>query len=318
MCPARRRPRPDLPADIRQHWMPPERAGRASIPRNLRSIRRGKGGAMLHSKRFRSGLGVAICIGGAALSLLLGLASRAEAVSSTVVISQVYGGGGNAGATYTHDFIEIFNRGSAAVDVTGWTVQYASSAGTTWATTALSGSIPAGGYYLIQEAQGAGGTLPLPTPEATGNIAMSATAAKVALVSNATALSGACPSGASIVDMVGFGAASCSEGTPLAALTNTTAAVRKSSGCEETDNNAADFSAVAPTPRNGASPTHSCQYTLDVTASPLAGGSIVRSPDAATYQHGTTVDLTAVPAAGYSFVAWSGDASGSTNPVTVA
>src|SRR5207344_2805630 len=112
---------------------------------------------------------------------LLGLASRAEAVSSTVVISQVYGGGGNAGATYTHDFIEIFNRGSAAVDVTGWTVQYASSAGTTWATTALSGSIPAGGYYLIQEAQGAGGTIPLPAPDAIGTIAMNATSAKVAL-----------------------------------------------------------------------------------------------------------------------------------------
>ena len=117
-------------------------------------------------------------------------------------------------STYTHDFIEIFNRGSAAVDITGWTVQYASSAGTTWATTALSGSIPAGGYYLIQEAQGAGGTLPLPTPEASGNIAMSATAAKVALVSNATVLVGRLPERREHRGPGGFGAASCSEGTP--------------------------------------------------------------------------------------------------------
>jgi hypothetical protein len=32
--------------------------------------------------------------------------------TSKVVISQVYGGGGNTGATYTHDFIELFNSGT--------------------------------------------------------------------------------------------------------------------------------------------------------------------------------------------------------------
>src|SRR5213078_2158521 len=73
-----------------------------------------------------------------------------------VVISQVYGGGGNAGATYKNDFIELFNRTSNPVDVTGWTVQYNSATGTLgWSgKTPLSGTIPAGGYYLIQEAQG--------------------------------------------------------------------------------------------------------------------------------------------------------------------
>jgi hypothetical protein len=45
-------------------------------------------------------------------------------------ISQVYGGGGNAGATYKNDFIEIF-RGDTSVDVSAWSVQYA-SAGTSW------------------------------------------------------------------------------------------------------------------------------------------------------------------------------------------
>ena len=48
------------------------------------------------------------------------------AVSTSVVISQVYGGGGNAGATYKNDFIELYNLGSTPVDVTGWSVQYAS------------------------------------------------------------------------------------------------------------------------------------------------------------------------------------------------
>ncbi len=49
-------------------------------------------------------------------------------LQAQVVISQVYGGGGNSGATFKNDFIELFNRGSAPVDVAGWSVQYASSA----------------------------------------------------------------------------------------------------------------------------------------------------------------------------------------------
>src|SRR5438874_9487339 len=76
----------------------------------------------------------------------------AAAASTTVVISQVYGGGGNSGATLRNDFIELFNRGGAAVDVTGWSVQYGSATGTTWAATGLSGTIQPGQYYLVQEA----------------------------------------------------------------------------------------------------------------------------------------------------------------------
>jgi predicted extracellular nuclease len=186
-----------------------------------------------------------------------------EAVSSTIVISQLYGGGGNAGSTFTHDFIELFNRGNAPVDVTGWTVQYASATGTTWATTALAGTIAPGKYYLVQEAQGAGGTTPLPTPDATGTIAMSATAGKVALVNTNTALTGACPVSATIIDLVGFGAtANCFEGTAAApAPSNTTADIRGAVGCTETDQNSTDFATGAPTPRNSAT-----------TAAPCGGG----------------------------------------------
>ncbi|MEK6301176.1 MAG: C25 family cysteine peptidase [Acidobacteriota bacterium] len=182
-----------------------------------------------------------------------------QGISSTIVISQVYGGGGNTGATYTNDFVELFNRGNATVSVTGWTVQYASTAGTTWATTALSGLIPPGGYYLVQEAQGMGGTTPLPTPDATGAIAMSATNGKVALVNNSTMLSGACPAGANIIDFVGFGSANCFEGsgaTPV--LANTTAALRNMGGCTDTDSNSADFTTGAPNPRNSSSPVNPC------------------------------------------------------------
>ena len=174
-----------------------------------------------------------------------------QAVSTGVVISQVYGGGGNSGATLTNDFIELFNRGNSAVSLSGWSVQYASSAGTTWTVTALTSvTLQPGQYYLIQEATGAGGTTPLPAPDAIGTTAMSATNAKVALVNTTAALAGACPVSASIVDLVGYGTANCFEGAAVAALTNTTAASRNTNGCTETDNNAADFTVTAPAPRN--------------------------------------------------------------------
>src|SRR5207253_5968549 len=72
-------------------------------------------------------------------------------ISTGVVISQVYGGGGNVGATRLNDYIELFNRGNSAVSLAGWTVQYTGSTGTTWgsAKTALSASIASGSYYLV-------------------------------------------------------------------------------------------------------------------------------------------------------------------------
>lgn len=187
----------------------------------------------------------------------------AQAISNTIVISTVYGGGGNTGSTYTNDYVELFNRGNSSVNVTGWSVQYAAATGTTWQVTILSGTIAPGKYFLVQEAQGAGGTTPLPTPDATGTIAMSATAGKIALSNTSTSLTGACPTGGSIVDFVGFGTtANCFEGTgPTPAPSNTTAELRGMNGCTETDENSTDFSTGAPTPRNSVT-----------TAAPCGGG----------------------------------------------
>src|SRR5689334_6137187 len=175
-------------------------------------------------------------VGLALLAVQISSPRRAQALSTGVVISQVYGGGGNAGATLKNDFIELFNRGTAPVNLSTWSVQYASAAGSSWQSTNLTGTLQPGQYYLVQEAQGTGGTVSLPTPDATGTIAMSATAGKVALVNSITALTGTCPPGT--IDFVGFGTtANCSETTPTAVLTNTTAAIRGGLGCTETDNN---------------------------------------------------------------------------------
>lgn len=180
--------------------------------------------------------------------------------STTIVISQIYGGGGNSGSTYTHDFIELFNRGTSPQSLSGWSVQYASATGSTWSITNLTSvTLQPGQYYLVQEAMGAGGTTPLPTPDTSGTIAMSGTAGKVALVNTTTGLTGTCPTGASIIDFIGFGAtASCSETSPAPAPSNTTGDRRAANGCTDTDNNSTDFTAVAPTPRNTASPLNPC------------------------------------------------------------
>src|SRR5690349_2019283 len=121
---------------------------------------------------------VTIVVAATVAALLPG--ASAFAASPDVVFSQVYGGGGNSGATFTNDFIELYNGGSAAVDLTGWSVQYGSASGSTYQVTALTGVIPAGAHYLVQEAAGSGGTTPLPTPDATGGIAMAAASGKVA------------------------------------------------------------------------------------------------------------------------------------------
>lgn len=185
------------------------------------------------------------------------LAFGLGAAHAQVVISQVYGGGGNAGATYKNDFIELHNNTGSAVSVDGWSVQYASSSGTSWQVTNLAGSIAPGGYYLVQENAGSGGTIDLPTPDAIGSISMSGNSGKVALVAATTALSGACPTGN--LDFVGYGSANCAEGSaPTPTLSSTTAALRAGGGCVDSNNNAADFATGAPAPRNSSAAAHPC------------------------------------------------------------
>jgi predicted extracellular nuclease len=229
-------------------------------------------------------------------SLLAGaLAAAALALpaSAQVVISQVYGGGGNSGATLRNDFIELINRGTAPVAVGGWSVQYASASGTSWQVTPIPAGITLapGQYLLIQQAPGAGGTVDLVADVIpTTPILMSATNGKVALSNASAALSGAAPSGAAVVDIVSYGSATATEGTPVPALTNTTAAIRREAGCQDTNNNAADFLTGTPTPRNRNSPVATCadggapplaatimQIQGSGAVSPLAGQNVVTS-----------------------------------------
>jgi len=192
-----------------------------------------------------------------------------QALSSGVVISQVYGGGGNSGAPYRNDYVELFNLSSSPVSLSGWSIQYASATGTgnfgNNPIVPLSGTLAPGQYYLVQLASGGTSGALLPTPDASGTINMSATGGKVALVNTTAGL--ACNGGstpctpaqlAQIIDLVGWDGANFYETAPAPSTSNTTALFRKGNGCTETDNNSLDFVAGAPSPRNTASPFNPC------------------------------------------------------------
>lgn len=199
-------------------------------------------------------LGVAVT---AASAVTLALATPILAAPSPdALIAEVYGGGGNSGATLTRDFVELANRGAAPVSVDGWSVQYlpASASPTSqWQVTTLTGSIAPGGRFLVAQSKGSGGTVELPTPDATGTTAMGGTGGTVALVAGTTALTcktaADCGADTRVRDLVGYGTSTVvREGTPTANPSNTTSAARP--GLTDTDDNAADFTVGAPTPVN--------------------------------------------------------------------
>lgn len=238
--------------------------------------------------------------------------SPAAAVSTNIVISQVFGGGGNATAPFKNDFIELYNRGAAAQSLAGWSVQYASATGTgnfgassTQLTELPNVSLQPGQHFLIQEAVGTGCSgLPcgvaLPSPDVVDAtpIAMNATVGKVAVVDQATTLGcngGSTPCSGTqlshIIDLVGYGTgaggANFFEGAGAAPTTsNSTADLRAADGATDTDNNASDFAAGAPNPRSvgvrmlsiddvshsESSGSQSYDFTVSLTTPAAAGG----------------------------------------------
>jgi uncharacterized protein len=200
--------------------------------------------------------------------------SAAIDADAPVVIRQVFGGGSNSGAPFTHDFIELFNRSSAPASLAGWSVQYASATGTgtfganTGQITELPDvTLEPGQSFLIQESGGSVGS-PLPSADVVDAtpISLSGTAGKVALVRSATTLGCNGSTGqpcsdaalALIVDLAGYGNANFAETSAAPALSNTTSASRDDGGCTDSNDNSADFSAGPVLPRNSASPLAPC------------------------------------------------------------
>jgi len=225
------------------------------------------------------------CLSLLVISFLL---STISAFAQTrLVISQMYGGGGNSGAPYTYDFLELYNPTGSSISLAGYSVQYAAATSASWNEVALpSVSVAAGHYFLIQAAAGTtvtGINLPVtpdfvvPATGSTGNaLNFSATAGKVGIVANTTPLTVACPASSAYVDLIGYGAtANCYEGTgPAPAPSNTTTDIRTSLTTDNI-NNATDFSTGTPTPHNSGSsstPVTVAIHTIQGSRSTTTGG----------------------------------------------
>ena len=246
------------------------------------------------------------------------------AVSPNVVISQFYGGGGLTNAPYKYDYVEIFNRGSAPVNLLNWSVQYASSGGTNWLPTVLpSFNLQPGQYYLVQLASSGTVGADLPMPDFVAPVLqpegfipnLSSTSGKISLVNTSTRLpaSPACPNDPSLVDLVGYGdSASCFEGAKTANVSAVIAGIRKNGGCLDTDNNAQDFTLGAPAPHNSSSPISACNLggTLQ------AGGSAnptVASPDGTTLLTVSVIPATTPPSTNVAVIGNLTEIGGSAN-----
>lgn len=237
-----------------------------------------------------------------AVLLALSFSSTSARASADIVISQVYGGGGNGGAIYRNDYVELFNRGASTISIAGWTLQYASASGSgnfaANSPVALNGVLAPGQHYLIQlhSAGAVGASLPVSADTlATAPNAASASG-KFALVNNASGL--ACNGGstpcttaqlAQIVDLIGYGAANFFETAAAPGLSVSTIAQRQQLGCADSDNNAADFISATPglagtpLPRNLASVATACGATTVVAVNASDASASETGADSGTF-----------------------------------
>ncbi len=185
-----------------------------------------------------------------------------QAGATNIRISQVYGGGGGTGATYTHDFIELYNPTNTAISLNTMSLQYAATGGTSWTRVNMSGTIAPFSYFLVQLAGGSSGQS-LPSPDfSSTTINMAGSNGKIALLNTTNTVPAvSCPPNDLIVDFVGYGTANCSEVAAAPAISTILADFRDSAGCVDSDNNSTDFTTGTPAPRNSASPINTCDLT---------------------------------------------------------
>lgn len=177
--------------------------------------------------------------------------------TGTLMIYEIYGGGGNSGALYNNDYVVLYNGTASAIDLSNYSLHYASAANAFGIinNSNLSGTINAGDYFLIQLAPGATVTdKPLPTPDLAptlhGNAAqimnLSGTAGKISLATGPadTAITG--KTDPRVVDYVGFGTtASDFEGTGRAPAPSNSTSIKRVTFVD-TNNNDTDFAVVTP------------------------------------------------------------------------
>lgn len=181
-------------------------------------------------------------------TILLLFVSYCSFAANDLRIYQIYGGGGNSGATFVNDFIMLYNNGESSIDLSLYNIQYAPATSLSWNSKQLSGSIPSKGFYLIEISTTGNTGSNLPTPDLTwsglANSGINTSDGKVALMLNSVTDT---PIPSNAIDFVGYGAAADTfEGTGPALIPspssspNSKSFIRKDDGVD-TDNNSADF-----------------------------------------------------------------------------
>ena len=190
------------------------------------------------------------------LAAPLALVAPAQAASTGLIITEVYGGGGNSGANLNADFVELKNLSSGPISLNGKSLQYRSSGGTAAANgvATLSGTVPAGQTFLVQTGplnDPDGAALP-PADLVVAGVNMAGSAGTVWLASsttNQTLPVGPIPAGqAGVIDLVGFGTTNTYEGTAPAPAPSVTTSTARSNAGVDNDNNAGEFVAGPQTP----------------------------------------------------------------------
>ncbi len=232
----------------------------------------------LDRRLFRRPLSLVLC------AVFLLVTGRLWAASSTVVISQVYTAGGNAGATYNADYVELFNLSGAQVNITGWALQYFSATASATSTPVISpvtGTVilQPGQRYLVQATPGTvGSALVNAADQTSSNLAMGAAAGRIYVTSTTTALSNASGCPTNYVDFVGYGTtANCFE-TGRAPAPSLSQPIARTNACVDSDNNATEFALTSAAARNRTAAPTPCSATVlsgaAVTPSSVnAGGS---------------------------------------------
>jgi MYXO-CTERM domain-containing protein len=177
----------------------------------------------------------------AALTALGGVTGFVHDLHAAVVINEVYGGGGSGATTglYNTDYVELYNNGTEAADLTGLVLKYGSATGvfpttgTNNITVLPTFSLAPGAFYLIGGTTGASfGGPALPTVNLTGVFSAGASAGKFGLFQT---------DGTTALDIVAYGPTTTGgEGLPTAALSTTLVAFRTLNGVD-TNINAVDF-----------------------------------------------------------------------------
>ena len=217
---------------------------------------------MSSAVRRRSRLVFATLLGASlAAAPLIAVPASANTAGTGVIINEAYLNGGSSGASYLNKFVELYNPTDAAVSLDGTSIQYRSSGGTSNPTgvVALTGTIAAGGHYLVQGSSNAANGATLPTADASFGTSFAAASGTIFFANQSTALTapatGSLTGRTEILDLIGYGSSNTFEGAAATAASVTTSVNRTAGGdtpAVDTDVNAADFSAAAPTPTNSA------------------------------------------------------------------